>query len=252
MGALVACAAWDGFLIWTLPMPEPLQPAPAPPSALDALPPRPPRPRFWLYTLVLVLVGVCAGLAALFTFYNQNIRLTSNSLEAARARWKAAGIRDYNADIAVGGSTQGEYHIQVRNGEVAPGCTSNRRPFEDLNLARVWTIDALLDDILPREIKQAEADPAAALMVQFDEKLGFPRVFMRSSGGTQTSMRVILHTDLTKPPVVIGPGAAPGGVGVGGRAPGGRRGGTQPSSAATQPSRPAASPPSAEASKPAS
>src|SRR5262245_14218981 len=93
----------------------------------------------WLVAGVLVLALFVLGGMAL---YNRQQRLTPEKLEAARARWASAGLRDYDIEVTVTGGTAGVYHVHVRNGQ-AVGGTVNGQPFDRLEQAHPWTVAEL-------------------------------------------------------------------------------------------------------------
>lgn len=223
-------------------MSDPLPPASPASADTDYLSHRPPRPKYWLYALAVIFIAVCAILGVLL--YNASEKLSGEGLESARRRWKAAGIRDYNIDIIVGGLTQGEYHIEVRKGEVTADSTYNKKPFENLNLARAWTVDALLDEILPQQLEEGKGNPNCFAAVQYDDQLGYPQTYMKTIDGKQSNFRAIVQTDLTKAPGMASGLTRPNRpFGRQGQSP---RGGnaTRATSSESRPSRPADSAPS--------
>lgn len=77
-----------------------------------------PPSRTWLvYFVLLVVLGGVAILAPVL--YNRSIQLTPGQIDAARAKWAAAGVRDYDLDYRVRRDRDPRpdvYHVAVRDG----------------------------------------------------------------------------------------------------------------------------------------
>lgn len=225
-------------------------------SPASELPPRPQPPRYWLYALVAVFVFVCVALVAILNFWSAQKRLERDKLDAARLRWRESGIKDYNLDIAVSGALSASYHIRVRNGQPAEGCTQNDKPFENPNQIRFWTVEGLLEEVLMRELENIEKDPSCHSQVVFDAKLGYPVDYMKVSKENVTRFALRLQTtDLEKklPAFTLG-GAAPvaRGGGMGGRGTRPTRPAPSSSASGSRPTSPAASKPSTPMPTPSS
>lgn len=215
----------------------PLSPAGQP---IDSLPMAPRPVRLWFWALVLCLILVVIALVFLLNLYNATLALNSEKLDAAKQRWRMAGIRDYNLHVTVRGRTAGDYYIRVRNGAVADGCTMNNQELPP-EQARMWTVDALLEEILARELESQKMPEGANCysQVEFDENNGHPKRYLRVVNGESTDFSVRLITDLSQP----APSATAGGV----RGAAGAAGANRPRPSRT---RPAASTPTSPASTP--
>ncbi len=165
----------------------------------DPSPPTPAAPRpaprkgcLWLVVAVLTLVLVAfAGLI----IFNKQYRLTAAKLQDARARWQAAGLRDYDLEVTVGGGTTGRYQVQIRNGRVAGGTVNGHR-FERLEQAQSWTVSELFN-ILEADLERdaAPGSPAVFTRVEFDAQHGHLVRYVRNQlGGSrqQIEIRVLL------------------------------------------------------------
>jgi hypothetical protein len=129
-------------------------------------------------SVAVLLVAVIAGL----NVYHEQHRLTRAKLEEAQKRWSAAGLKDYDIAVTVGGRTRGVYQVQVRDGR-ASGGTVNGKPFDPPQLARSWTMDELLNTILERDLENdAKPDsPTVYTQVEFDPHDGHLIHYLRNS-----------------------------------------------------------------------
>lgn len=119
--------------------------------------------------------------------------LTAGDLEAARELWREAGPASYRLVIETKGATGKRSVIEVRDGEVVSmetgGAPATRSAW------RYWSVDGLFD-FLDTELRNAAAarqtyDAApeqVVLKVSFDDRLGYPRRFLRHVLGTQNSV----------------------------------------------------------------
>jgi hypothetical protein len=136
------------------------------------------------------LLGVAAGTAAgaltlLVLFRKEGEPLTAGGLDAAEARWREAGPRDYDLAVSVRGAQSGEHRIEVRGGRVV-AMTTGGAPV-DPRVWPYWSVEGLfrfLRDELgardrAREAHDAEGSAQVVLRVAFDGKLGYPRRFLR-------------------------------------------------------------------------
>lgn len=173
-------------------MAEPLRTIPPPPPPPE--PVAPPLVRPWFYWLVGVLVLACVALVVVLNILGERQRLTRDKLDAARLRWREANIRDYDIDVRVSGSAPGHYQVRVRDGVVVQAWM-NGRPFEELRLARPWTVTGMLEDVLPRELETLDkmGSQRCYSSVEFDPKLGYPRKYLHTVNQRTTSWEVRLE-----------------------------------------------------------
>lgn len=153
---------------------------------------RPARSRI-LWLLLAVVLLVTAGFALSISYRNRN-RLTQEKLDAARERWRAAGIESYAIDVTVSGVTSGQYHVVVRNGKITEA-KINDQPFDDLAKARPWTVPELFNILqLDLDNESKPGTPGAYTQVEFDAEAGYLVHYLRHQhGGRQrVEIRVVL------------------------------------------------------------
>ncbi len=140
-----------------------------------------------LAVAALLAVACIAGLIV----YKKQFRLTRDKLDAARARWEAAGLRDYDLAITVTGGTSGEYWIQVRGGRLVEG-HFNGRPFERPEQARPWTVPELFNVLEADLGRDAEpGSPAVFTRVDFDPADGhLVRYLRKQLGGSRHTIEI--------------------------------------------------------------
>lgn len=136
--------------------------------------------------------AVLLACAIVLILYNNRARLTQAKLEAARARWEAAGIQDYDIQVNVTGGTSGAYDLQVRRGDVVKA-TFNGIPFENLEKAQPWTMPELFR-ILEQDLEN-DAKPGSPVVftrVEFDPQDGHLVRYVRSRSGQNVIIQVHL------------------------------------------------------------
>ncbi len=145
---------------------------------------------WWLMGGVPLLL--VAGLIGLVV-YNNQFRLTAEKLEAAKARWRDAGIRNYQIKVEVSGGTTGSYVVDVRDGAIHQA-TLNGKPFAQLDQAEPWTVPGLFQ-VLERDLENdaKPGSPATYTKVRFDPQDGHPIRYVRSS----QNQHVIIETTVT-------------------------------------------------------
>jgi hypothetical protein len=122
--------------------------------------------------------------------------LRDGDLAAARARWLAQGIHDYELDLRVHGTglDPAVIHLEVRADSVVHAARAGV-PMTGDTIA--YTVPGLFAT-LAREL-ELKADPAAAgappgyqIYVQaiFDQELGYPLHYRRTIGGSNTRVEV--------------------------------------------------------------
>jgi hypothetical protein len=133
------------------------------------------------YRLWLWIVGTPLVLAVLWFAYRVNRnwqeRLTQDKLDAARARWEANGVQDYDLTVRTSGNVAGTYQVQVRQGK-AIQATFNDAAFDLARADSYWIIPALFDilqqyldhDAQPnsrRVFSQVEFDPVDGHLIRY-------------------------------------------------------------------------------------
>jgi hypothetical protein len=121
--------------------------------------------------------------------YNHQFRLTAERLEAAKARWQAALIHDYDLQVEVGGRTRGLYNLRVRQRRVVEATLDGHK----LENAAPWTVEGLFT-ILERDLENdAKPDyPRSYTRAHFDAETGCLSSYLRSSGSQNTTLTVSL------------------------------------------------------------
>lgn len=121
--------------------------------------------------------------------------LTAEKLAAARAKWSAAGTRDYRFLIELNSpGSAWRLNVTVRNGRLweTKAFGAGDRPEVTPSDPDAYTIEGLFD-LLERELEMAGtpapdgSPPATMLRVAFDQELGFPTDFIRAVRGTNVS-----------------------------------------------------------------
>jgi hypothetical protein len=139
------------------------------------------------------LLGCVAAAMGLTAWLRQGgaKALTEESLTAARARWQAANIQNYDLEIDIRGRQPGKVVLQVRRGEVTSmtrdGVTPSRRETWD-----VWSVPGMFDTIEEEWSKRTDtsqgfgAQGGGALLqrAKFDPDNGLPRYYSRSISGS--------------------------------------------------------------------
>ena len=145
------------------------------------------RPRTWVWFFVF-LAAMGAAAVTLPIVYNLSLQLRPQDLAAAQARWKAAGLRNYDLQYQEkitqnGEQTEAEWAVKVRDGQVtAVTCDGQALPAAEYpNL----TVDGQFAEIE----KGLELDLAAGARknyatAAFDLGDGHPTHYVRRVRGT--------------------------------------------------------------------
>ncbi len=136
--------------------------------------------------LLLATVGFAGGLiGALWMMREPMEPLTEAALAAARKRWQAAGLRDYDLHYRMQGD---DFDVKVRGGIVTE-VLRNGRPTRTQN-ARLYGVDGLFD-ILAEDLDNlhnpsgpfARRGNVVVMRVRFHPELGYVERYLRSTGG---------------------------------------------------------------------
>jgi hypothetical protein len=124
--------------------------------------------------------------------------LTSESLEAAMARWEAEGPENYDLEMMLRGREHGTIQLEVRGGEPTAmrrnGVVPQRRTWE------YWTIPeqfAMIERELtgdPRQLFGVANRSQVILHAEFDPQLGYPRRYRRQVLGADQE----IHWEIVK------------------------------------------------------
>jgi hypothetical protein len=167
------------------------------------VPPNAPRKRGPKASTVIVAVasGTLGALALVFVLSALARRdsmpdLTEAAIDEAQARWRNAAIDSYNLDLTLSGRTTGDFHLEVRSGEVVAMTRNGIAPKQ----RRTWSTWVVPNqfDYLRQELNGTE-NPAVAwnappgamavLRAEFDPQYGYPRRYHREVLGASLEQR---------------------------------------------------------------
>jgi hypothetical protein len=143
--------------------------------------------------IALVFSGFAVGIAiALFMLREPTEPLTAKSLQEARDRWKAAGIKNYDMSYRMHGSV---YGIQVRAGIVSDVRVNGLAPTS--TDWKTYSVDGLFD-ILGMDLESFRTPtnqvggPQVIMRVRFHPQLGYVERYVRSgSPATDATIELI-------------------------------------------------------------
>lgn len=144
---------------------------------------------------VILAAGAFGGgiVLAILVFREPTEPLTSASLDAARGRWAAAAIRDYDVAYRMHGAL---YEIKVRDGTVVRATVNGLRSTSPDWEA--YSIDGLFA-ILDLELAGAESpggttnpNQTPLMRVRFHNELGYPERYLRAATGVSRTASVEL------------------------------------------------------------
>jgi hypothetical protein len=162
---------------------------------------KPHKNRAWLWLFAALFVASIV-VAAVMIRYNLSLQLTPEQLEAARALWRAKGLRDYDMvytkQLNEDPRTE-KFAVKVRAGEVVE-VLMNGMPLEKENLP-YHSMDRLFSYIrqdLDRDHKAGE--PKTYLRAIFDDHTGALHSYVRRVMGTRqrSALTVIELTALSR------------------------------------------------------
>lgn len=136
--------------------------------------------KLWVW-LLIVLVGMILAAFVGLIIYKKQWKLTSEKLNAARARWEQAGIRDYDLEVHVSGRTEARYRLQVRDGRT-DRVSCNDQEYSKQKADEFWSVTGLFD-VLQTDLEN-DAQPNAARVytrVEFDPVDGHLVHYVRQS-----------------------------------------------------------------------
>ena len=111
--------------------------------------------------------------------------VTRESFDAARQRWRQAGLSNYNMEIKVNGRQPATYYVEVRDGETT-AAHRNGQPLK--RTPSTWTVPGMFytlsQDVQNVEKVAAgqadESTPHLLLRAQFHSQFGYPERYLRS------------------------------------------------------------------------
>jgi len=126
-----------------------------------------------------------AAVATLVALREPMEPLTRAALDAARRRWREAGIADYDLTVRMNGS---RYEVEVR-GHIVTKAMVDGRPPSTADVA-AYSVDGLFDTLrLDLDNRDDPAGPFAGrgsslvMRVRFNAALGYVERYLRSSAG---------------------------------------------------------------------
>ncbi len=161
---------------------------------------------------ILILVAVRIGCGMMWGD-SDGPRMTRADFEAARDKWQAAGIKNYDVDVDFSGGDQRKIvHVEVRDGEVTK-CVENGRVPTQERVWDDWTIESQFQMIGEDLVKSEDpvngfrvrSNVVITLHANFDPELGYPHRYHRKARGA-TPLRC--HWDVVLKP--LPDGAVPG------------------------------------------
>jgi hypothetical protein len=169
---------------------------------------RPPSTALLIVALISALPGCGGGVDAM-----------PESIKVAEAKWKAAGIRDYNLEWSNSGLGNGHYRVFVRGDEVKAIYTllpDGREIVAKPGQPRFYSVGGLFltikDEIAQRETATPFGQPkgtSAILKFTPDPELGYPRSYRRDVLGTSKGVSIdVIRLDRAPPPEIPAPAGA--------------------------------------------
>ncbi len=113
------------------------------------------------------------------------------SLQAARQRWEAAGLADYEIDVVVQGPQPGTYHTVVRQGKVVQA-TLDGQSLGGQSPPATWSVPGMFRTIrydLQLVGRDQPGVPRLEVRAMFDPQYGFPRRYRRLQWGSMQELR---------------------------------------------------------------
>jgi hypothetical protein len=116
--------------------------------------------------------------------------LTEEGYEAARQRWQANALPDYDVEVEVRGRQPARYRVEVRGG-LARQAWRNGAPLRSVRTFETWSVGGMFETVgsdLENLLRVARGDatattPRLSALVQFDEVYGYPRRYLRVERG---------------------------------------------------------------------
>lgn len=135
-----------------------------------------------LLVVAVLFVVVLGG----FTLFRRGSleSVTRANFDAARQRWRDAGLVNYNMEIKVSGRQPATYYVEVRDGE-ATTAHRNGQPLK--RTPSTWTVPGMFytmsQDVQNLEKvaagKADETTPHLTLRAHFHERYGYPERYLR-------------------------------------------------------------------------
>ncbi|WP_425618715.1 DUF6174 domain-containing protein [Anatilimnocola sp. NA78] len=151
---------------------------------------------FALWLVAGMLLGAIASLLVLRSLYAERIpEISPADYYAAKEKWKANEVANYDIEVQVSGTQEGKYRVEVRNGE-AIAAWANGFPQSKQRTFVTWSVPGMFGT-MSRDIEVLEkhtagkADattPRITMRAEFDEKHGYPVRYRRIQWGSSVQM----------------------------------------------------------------
>jgi len=144
-------------------------------------------------SVVVGLVLLAASVAAIIGFIKWIgpglPECKPEDLAAARAKWEAARVRDYDITIQLSGRQSGEIKVSVRDGEATAMTRNGVQPKQERTW-EPWTVPGMFDTLdvdfeNAKKPKEKFGNDAAGVNMRclFDEQYGYPKKYLHQVMG---------------------------------------------------------------------
>lgn len=136
--------------------------------------------------IIGILLGVALSVYLVQRFFGDSTpQLTAEALLDAEAKWRAAGIRNYDVEIEVESRQRETYSVEVRDG--APQqAWRNGHPLRQIRTFDTWSVPGMFDTIhsdFDRTDREQQPSPELVLRAIFDNQTGVPLKYKRIQWG---------------------------------------------------------------------
>lgn len=137
----------------------------------------------WIKTGLVVAIAIVV-VAAIVTILSRRSlpMLTAQALATAEARWRQAGIAEYQVEIAVAGNQPAVYLVEVAEREPV-AASRNGIPLTQRRTWETWTVPGMFDT-LASDVAASEARENLVVRCQFNPVHGLPERYQRIELGT--------------------------------------------------------------------
>ena len=136
-------------------------------------------------TTVGFVLGLFAAVAiAIWMFREDRPQLEREALDGAMARWKAAGLKDYELEVKLHGRRSDAVRIGVSGG-VPVFLSINSNPVEGERARAAWTVEGQFEAIsIDWKNAVESANPGQTILTaEFDPDLGYPLYYQKVALG---------------------------------------------------------------------
>ncbi|QDU27692.1 hypothetical protein ETAA8_27810 [Anatilimnocola aggregata] len=151
---------------------------------------------FVLWLIAGLLLGAIGTLFALrWQYADPTPEVTPADYHAAKEKWKANAVENYDLEVQISGTQGATYRVQVREGQ-AIAAWRNDLPLRQQRTFSTWSVPGMFGT-MSRDIEVLEkhatgkADaltPRLTLRAEFDAKYGYPARYRRIEWGSPVQM----------------------------------------------------------------